>query len=272
MTPTNDLIGQCFVMQPFDHGRYDSLYEQVFEPAIRDAKLTPYRVDNDPAASIPIETVEEEISRSVACFAEISENNPNVWFELGYALAREKPLCMVCSDTRSKFPFDVQHRKIIKYPSQPLPKDYEGLKQAITSRLIAVVEKEESSRQNAETVSALSVVPETGGLAPHELLALTLIFQDHFDTGTPPYELSDSMKKGGYIKAATNLAAAGLIKKKLVELRSVELQNYSEDRFFVTERGVDWLMSNQQKLNLKLVPAVAPDYADQGITDDDIPF
>ncbi len=272
MTQTNDFIGQCFVMQPFDHARYDSLYEQVFEPAIRDAKLKPYRVDNDPAASIPIETIEEEITRSVACFAEISEDNPNVWFELGYAIAREKPLCMVCSDTRTKFPFDVQHRKIIKYPAQPLPKDYESLRQAITSRLVAVVEKEESNRQNAETASTLSVVPETSGLAPHELLALTLIFQDHFEGGTAPFELSVKMKNGGYIKAATNLAVTGLMKKKFAELKLIEFQDYSENRLFVTERGVDWLMLNQQKLNLKLPPAVAPDHADQGITDDDIPF
>ena len=269
----SDFIGQCFVMQPFDHARYDSLYEQVFDPAIREAKLKPYRVDNDPGASIPIETIEEEITRSVACFAEISEDNPNVWFELGYAIAREKPLCMVCSDTRTKFPFDVQHRKIIKYPTQSLPKDYDGLKQAITSRLIAVVEKEETNRQNAETVNTMSVVPETSGLAPHELLALTLIFQDHFASGTRPWDFTDSMTKGGYIKAATNLAAAGLIKKKLVELKSVEIEDYFQERFFVTERGVDWLMSNQQKLNLKLPSyAAAPDYADQGITEDDIPF
>jgi len=81
-----------------------------------------------------------------------------------------------------------------------LPKDYDVLRQAITGRLIAVVEKEESNRQNAETVSTMSVVPETSGLAPHELLALTLIFQDHFTSGTPPWDLADSMKKGGYIK------------------------------------------------------------------------
>jgi hypothetical protein len=136
-----DFKGQRFVMQPFDHARYDSLYEQVFDPAIRAAHLKPYRVDNDPGASIPIETIEAEIAKSLACFGEISEDNPNVWFELGFALAREKPLCLVCSDTRTKFPFDVQHRKIITYPKQSLPKDYEELKQAITTRLDAVSRK-----------------------------------------------------------------------------------------------------------------------------------
>lgn len=86
----DDFKGQCFVIQPFDGGIYDSLYEQVFAPAIRDARLIPYRVDNAPSASIPIETIEQEIAKSLACFAEISENNPNVWFELGYCRSRGK--------------------------------------------------------------------------------------------------------------------------------------------------------------------------------------
>jgi len=242
------------------------LYEQVFDPAIRAARLKPYRVDNDPAASIPIETIEAEITRSVACFGEISEDNPNVWFELGYALAREKPLCLVCADSRTKFPFDVQHRKIITYPKQPLPKDYDELKQAITNRLEAVVEKEEARRQNAETVSTLSVVPQTDGLAPHELLALTLIFEDHFSNGTLPYQLADNMKKGGYIRSASNLGVTGLMKKGLVELKTVDVEDYSQDRFFVTTRGEDWLLANQQKLNLRL-----PVNSNE-ITADDIPF
>jgi hypothetical protein len=270
-------------MQPFDRGRYDSLYEQVFDPAIRNAELKPYRVDNDPAASIPIETIEEEITKSLACFAEISEDNPNVWFELGYALARERPLCLVCSAARTKFPFDVQHRKIIPYPTQPLPKDYEELKRAITDRLIAVVAKEESRRQNAETASTLSVLPETSGLEPHEMLALTLIFEDHFSQGTIPYQLADAMKKGGYINTATNLAVTGLRRKRLVEMRPVETQDYPQDRFFVTELGEGWLLSNQHKLNLRL-PSTAglrpgattggsDDYSQQAeISDDDIPF
>jgi len=81
-------------MQPFDRDRYDKLYKQVFKPAIEKARLDSYRVDNDPAASIPIETIQEEITNSVVCFAEITEDNPNVWFELGFAISRQKPLAL----------------------------------------------------------------------------------------------------------------------------------------------------------------------------------
>jgi hypothetical protein len=74
------------------------------------------------------------------------------------------------------------------------------------------------------------------------------------------------MKKGGYIRSASNLGVTGLMKKALVELKSVDLSDYTEDRFFVTARGEDWLLANQQKLNLRL-PVTSTQ-----ITDDDIPF
>src|SRR5271156_5144 len=133
----------CFVIQKFG-GHYDQLYDQIFDPAIRKAELIPYRVDRDPSASILIETIEQKISESASCLAEISEDNPNVWFELGYAIAREKPLCLVCAATRERFPFDVQHRQIIRYPVHALPTDYEILKTSITERLQAAISKAES--------------------------------------------------------------------------------------------------------------------------------
>lgn len=48
-------MSKCFVIQPFDKGRYDKCYEDVFAPAIHDAGLEPYRVDRDPGVTIPIE-------------------------------------------------------------------------------------------------------------------------------------------------------------------------------------------------------------------------
>jgi hypothetical protein len=43
-------------------------------------------VDRDPSASVPIENIEGGIQGSVACFADVTIDNPNVWFELGYAM------------------------------------------------------------------------------------------------------------------------------------------------------------------------------------------
>jgi hypothetical protein len=48
----------CFVIQPFDQGKYDELYRDIFAPAINDAGLKPYRVDNDPSATVLIDKIE----------------------------------------------------------------------------------------------------------------------------------------------------------------------------------------------------------------------
>ena len=106
----------CFVMQPFDGDVYDKRYEDVFSPAIIEAGLKPYRVDRDPGVSVPIDDIEAGIRNAQICFAEITTDNPNVWFELGYAIAAAKEVVLICSeDRKSRFPFDVQHRTIIKY-------------------------------------------------------------------------------------------------------------------------------------------------------------
>jgi hypothetical protein len=39
---------RCFVIQPFDDGGpYDKRYKDVLLPAIKDADLEPYRIDED---------------------------------------------------------------------------------------------------------------------------------------------------------------------------------------------------------------------------------
>lgn len=77
----------CFVIQPFDDGKFDKRFKDVFSPAILDAQLEPYRVDQDPRVSIPMEDIKKGIEESKLCLADITIDNPNVWFELGYAIA-----------------------------------------------------------------------------------------------------------------------------------------------------------------------------------------
>ncbi len=74
---------RCFVIQPFDGDRFDRRFDDVFVPAIRAADLEPYRVDRDRKVSQLIEAIEKEIAASAICLADITLDNPNVWYELG---------------------------------------------------------------------------------------------------------------------------------------------------------------------------------------------
>ena len=37
----------CFVIQPFDSGKFDKRFDSVFKPAIKNAGMDAYRVDQE---------------------------------------------------------------------------------------------------------------------------------------------------------------------------------------------------------------------------------
>jgi len=157
-----------------------------------------------------------------------------------------------------------------------LPQDYVELQKKISERLTAAVAKDESRRQTAEMVSKLSVVPNTKGLAAHELLALTLIFEEQYSNGVSFWSLSQDMRKAGYLKVATSLAVSELQSKRMIELKRVPTEDFNEDHFFATPDGIGWLTMNQGDLNLKIKNernVSDSDFAKSAeISDDDIPF
>lgn len=55
---------RCFVIQRFDNGPFDKGYRDVIVPAVKRAGLQPYRVDEDPRATVPIEEIEQGIRNS----------------------------------------------------------------------------------------------------------------------------------------------------------------------------------------------------------------
>ena len=132
-------MGIAFVIQPFDGAEFDQRYRAVLAPAISNADLEPYRVDQDPNVAIPIEHIEWGIQRAEVCIADISLDNPNVWTEVGLAIgAGHNPVLICRRDLRSKFPFDVQHRSVILY-DPTTPEGLSELKERITDRVRAIL-------------------------------------------------------------------------------------------------------------------------------------
>src|ERR1700722_18181231 len=143
----------CFVIQPFDNGQFDKLFKGVYSPSIIAAGLEPYRVDQDPNTDILIDAIENGIKNAAVCLADITTDNPNVWYELGFAFAARRPVVMVCSaDRKGKYPFDIQHRAIVTYVAQS-PQDFAQLTSDLTSRLAAAVKRGETLEDLAEQVA-----------------------------------------------------------------------------------------------------------------------
>jgi hypothetical protein len=135
------------MIQPFDQGKFDRRYKDIFKPAIEKAGFDADRVDEDPSVTVVIDRIEKGINDASVCLAEITTNNANVWFELGYALACKKPVLMIREkNARTKFPFDVQHRSILLYDHHTTS-DFHTLEAKITERLKAISTGQATVRQ-----------------------------------------------------------------------------------------------------------------------------
>jgi len=264
----------CFVIQPFDGRRFDKRYTDVFKPAIEAAGLEPYRVDRDPSVSIPINDIEQGIRGAAVCFADITLDNPNVWFELGYALATEKEICMICSKERQeKFPFDVQHRNIIRY-SVDSSSDYRALEAQITERLKAMQEK----AQKLAAFSTKSPLREEHGLSQHEQIVLATMLENRDGPGeaVSHWVIKNGLDVLGYNNIALNIGIERLLQKKMISVTQNE--DYDGNRFnlySVEGPGMTWLMDNYENLNhgsSSRTAKASPRREQSSPFDDDVPF
>ena len=169
--PTTQGRPTCFVIQPFDQGsRFDKGYQDAFEPALAEAGLDAYRVDQDPNAEVLIDAIEKGIRRAPICLADVTTDNPNVWFELGFAYAARKSVILICGDERKgALPFDIQHRNVIQYKSES-GSDFEVLKRQITERAKALLERAIEKQMN----DADPIAPQAG-LSQREIQLLGVL-------------------------------------------------------------------------------------------------
>jgi hypothetical protein len=104
----------CFVMMPFAKPIGDH-YQLIYEPAIRKAGLTPVRADNEIFGTGKIvDQIWSGLNSAKVLIAELTNRNPNVFYELGLAHALDKPVVLVSSN-ENDVPFDLQHIRVIYY-------------------------------------------------------------------------------------------------------------------------------------------------------------
>lgn len=260
---------KCFVIQPFDNGKFDKRFEDTFAPALKAAELTPYRVDRDPNAAIPIDEIEGKIQAARLCLADITLDNPNVWFELGYAIASQKDVILVCGAERTgHFPFDVQHRSIIRYSTESA-RDFEALQKAITERAKAIVQRQEDLQGIREHIEPTQVFE---GLEQHELATLITVAQEllHPSGCISIAAVRQDMERAGFTRLACMIAIRQLVDKGL--LTHATGTDYEGDEYpalEVTQPGFDWLIENRKTLTLTR-PKLSSSTRER--FEDDIPF
>lgn len=253
----------CVVIQPFNP-KFDKRYNDVYKPALEQAGLEPYRVDQDPNTEKPIESVEERIRNATICLADITTDNPNVWYELGYAFAAGSSVIMVCSNERSgKLPFDIHHRTVIEYTSESVS-DFDRLRNQISTRAKALVKKN-AARQ---VIEAEQVAP-TKGLKQTEILVLAIAAAETAIPGASvgAWSLRKDAERAGLTGIGFAVAIRSLQRKGFVEFGIDEdYRGEPYETVTLNDTAWTWIDSNDSLFSLFKEKSNAHD------SDDDLPF
>lgn len=103
----------CFVIMPFTD-KLDPIYESIIKPVLKELKYNPLRADEIFTSKPIINDIWQNIKKSKFLIADLTDRNPNVFYELGFAHALSKKVILLTQNL-SDIPFDLRHYRIIVY-------------------------------------------------------------------------------------------------------------------------------------------------------------
>lgn len=265
----------CFVIQAFDGGKFDRRYLETIRPALIKAEVEPQRADEILGLNPVIEKIEKAIEAAAICVAEVSEDNPNVWLELGYALALNRPTVILCDRAlRAKLPFDVQHRPVILYRTDSRS-GFDELERDIIKQVSNQLRTEQQVRQTYTVKPGIETATD---LQKYEItiLATAFAFWPTPVGSISHWELEKRLKLERYTDVGLALGISKLIGRGFLLERtvmeddshygSVEIKHYQ-----ITPAGIAWIEGHTDLLTIQ---TAAPNKPTTGFDemDDDIPF
>lgn len=128
------LGGFVFVLMPFSK-EVDHVYFSGIKPCVESCGLTCERVDEQHFTDSILSTIFENIKKARFIVAEMTGKNPNVFYEVGYAHAINKPVILI-ADNLKDIPFDLKDKPHIEYNG-----DIEVLKTMLAMRLRGLISK-----------------------------------------------------------------------------------------------------------------------------------
>jgi hypothetical protein len=108
--------GKVFVVIPFKDYYIKDLFADVIKPIVeeKDNNLAAQHAGERLGPGIIIKDIEKDISESKIVIADLTEPNPNVYYEVGYAHALKIPTILLVQ-TDTKLPFDISGYRYIFY-------------------------------------------------------------------------------------------------------------------------------------------------------------
>lgn len=153
---------QCLVIMPFQ-SRFDPIYQAVQSTvvsAVPGRSMDCYWLKDVHAAGRITDDILSGIQKATLCVADLTENNPNVMWETGYAMALGKPTVLISQDIAS-LPFDLKVHRVLTYD----PVNLEALKPTLAKAIAQTLARYDvpaSGQTEPPRTSTTSVIAVTG--------------------------------------------------------------------------------------------------------------
>jgi len=117
-----DYKPKAFVVMQFTE-RFNELYEGVIKPVCDEFQIEVIRADDFHTNGFIINDIINSIKEASVIIAEITPDNPNVYYEVGFAHASNKHVILLCNKDRKNLPFDLSGFRTIFYNDSISGKD-----------------------------------------------------------------------------------------------------------------------------------------------------
>jgi hypothetical protein len=122
----------AFVLMPFDD-EFEDIYKLGIKSVANESGVIAERVDEQSFSDTILDRIYKQIDAADFIIADMTGRNPNVFYEVGYAHAKEK-LCTLLTQSPEDIPFDLKHHRHVIYGGsistlkEKLSKEIEWLK------------------------------------------------------------------------------------------------------------------------------------------------
>jgi hypothetical protein len=119
---------RAFVVMPFEQPWSDDSFDFITRAVkAQGGALEAVRADRIDKTGRITEQIVEELNDCAVVIADITDNNANVAWELGFAWAREKPCAIIKQKQSTGAPFDIYDHRRVDYSSPPTAEELERL-------------------------------------------------------------------------------------------------------------------------------------------------
>lgn len=108
-----ELDAFAFVLMPFDPS-FDDIYQLGIKETASELGIHAERVDEQIYSEGILERIYRQIEVADIIIADMTGQNANVFYEVGYAHAKEK-ICILLTQNAEDIPFDLRHKRHIIY-------------------------------------------------------------------------------------------------------------------------------------------------------------